>query len=376
MNSSISPTLDYLEAGTAAEPDRVVYNYFAYPGSLCLLPSGKLLAVFTAKKMQGPDESVGIYSEDDGKSWSPPQTLFGGPVLSPTTTDLDESYGDPNIVIVDEKRVVILCVSLLYAKGALDLRRTRFWRRISEDGGETFGPVEELPRHKNYYVGTVHRGLHLQNDTLLMGYSWDMPAETETPAVGEGGMGFVSGALISKDKGLSWQPGEDIRLNTEKASEHFVEAPTGIAEPSIVELPDGTLFLLGRTATTRLWQTFSHDGGQSWDVPTPSPLESHNCPAALLRLQNGNILVVYNNDPLHRANLSVSLSTDGCRSWSEPKVFAPFGHINIEEASYPASCELPDGTILVVFGQIDRSTPGSIFSIRYIRFNPESITSP
>jgi hypothetical protein len=370
MQPSNTPTEPSFETGFAAQPDGVIYSYFAYPGSVQYLPCGKLLAVFTAKKVNGPDEALGVYSLDGGKTWSPPQPLFGGPTLSLTSTDLDESYADPNVIIVDEKRVIVQCVSLLYANdGAMDLRRTRFWRRISEDGGEKFGPVEELPRHKKYYVGTIHPGLKLRNGTHIMGYSWDRPAESDTPATREGEMGLVSGALISTDAGISWTPGQDVEVPSEKATEHFEEATSGIAEPAIVELSDGRLFLLGRTPTDHLWQSFSHDGGQTWEAPTPSPLQSHNCPAALIRLQDENtILVVYNAHPLHRARLSASISTDNCQSWSPPVLLAPIGHPDLPEASYPALCQLPDGTIVLVFGQIDREDSAGIFAIRYLRF--------
>lgn len=363
------------ESGIVAQPDRLTYKYFAYPGSLLLLPCGKLMAVFTAKKMVGPDEAVSVHSYDNGQTWSTPQTLFGGDALSAASSDLDESYGDPSLVFVDDTRVMAFCVSQLYngainTNGGMNLDRTRFWRRISDDGGETFGPIEELPRHKKYYVGMVHHGLRLQNGSLLMGYSWDKTAEAGLPANGEGQMDLVSGALLSHDNGMTWEPGGDLEVNAGKGAVHYHDATNGIAEPAIVELSDGRLYMLGRTSTNNLWQSFSHDGGLSWEAPTASPLESHNCPASLLRLEDdGAILAIYNNDPLHRARLSASLSTDGCQSWSEPRLLAPVGHFDIPEASYPATCELPDGTIITIFCQINSSVPGSIFNIRFVRFN-------
>ena len=104
---------------------------------------------------------------------------------------------------------MVFCVSLRHVPGGLDLSRTRFWRRVSEDGGETFGPVKEMPRHRQYYVRTVHAGMRLRNGTLVMGYSWDIPAENGNPADGEGTMDGVSGVLASRDEGLTWQPGGD-----------------------------------------------------------------------------------------------------------------------------------------------------------------------
>ncbi|HVF10507.1 MAG TPA: sialidase family protein [Abditibacteriaceae bacterium] len=368
MNHSNAQPL--FETGIAAQPDGVLYKHFSYPGSVCLLPTGKLLAVFTGQNVHGPHEAVGAYSADGGTTWSSPVTLFGGSALSDASSDTNEGYGDPNLVIVNEKRVMVFCVSLRVTDDSLDLSRTRFWRRISDDGGSTFGSVEELPRHKKYYVGTVHPGMRLRNGTLLMGYSWDKPAEEGRPATGEGEMDCYSGALISSDEGMTWAPGGDVHVDAEKAAQHLPHATGGLDEPAIVELPDGTLFLLGRTGTDRLWQSFSHDGGLTWQAPTPSPLESHNCPAALLRLEeDGAILVVYNNHPLQRARLSARVSADGCRTWSEPKILGPIGHEETPEASYPALCQLANGTLLAVFGQIDRSAPGSSFTIRCVRFN-------
>lgn len=370
MTEELEPNDPLLETNIAAMPDGHNYQSFAYPGSVCLLPTGKLLATFTGMRPNGPGESVGVYSSDGGKTWSAPVTLLGGPTLSDASSALDETYGDPNLVVVDERRVMVFCVSLAYKPGAWNLSRTRFWRRSSDDGGETFGPVEELPRHKQYYVGMVSPGLRLRNGSLVMGYSWDQPAEVGRPADGEGTMDLYSGVLISTDEGMTWHPGQDLHVDVAKAQEHLPYATNGIDEPAIVELGNGDLFLLGRTGTDRLWQSFSRDGAQTWEEATPSPLVSHNCPAALLRLaEDDAILVLYNDHPLQRARLSAAISTDNCRTWSTPKVLGPIGHPGTPEASYPNVCQLPDGTLVTVFGQIDRSQADAAFNIRCARFN-------
>lgn len=341
------------------------YSGFAFPGSVVVLPGGKLLAVFTGLRERGPHLGVGCYSADGGKSWSEPVVLFGGDTPG---SDAGESYADPNIVIVNERRVLAFCVSLRYDENVWDLSRTRFWRRISEDGGETFGPLEELPRHKKYYVGTTHPGLRLQNGTLAMGYSWDKPAEVGRPAEGEGTMDLVAGVLISRDEGMSWQPGGDCYADTSRAENALEHATNGLDEPAVVELPNGDLFMLARTGTNRLWQSFSRDGGLSWEAPEPSPLTSHNCPAALLRLADGAIFVVYNNHPTRRFNLSVASSTDGCRTWSAPRKIGPVGGSEETEAAYPAVCQLADGTLVAVFYQIDRQAEAPYLFINAVRF--------
>lgn len=359
------------EYSLVAEPDGHVFSGFAYPGSVVVLPSGRLLATFTGRRVHPPHRAVGAYSDDGGRTWSTVVTLLGGDQPGDSTIDLTESYADPNVVVVNDTCVMIFCVSLRYDEKIPDLSRTRFWRRISEDGGNTFGPVEEMPRHRKYYIGMVNPGLRLRNGSLVMGYSWDRSAESGSPANGEGSMDLVSGVLISRDEGRTWLPGGDCHIDTEKSPQALTHATNGLDEPAIVELPNNDLFLLGRTGTQHLWQSYSHDGGMTWEQPVPSPLVSHNCPAALLSLPDGRILAVYNNHPQLRRNLCVCVSEDGCQTWSEPQPIAPAGDNRTEiEIAYPNVCRLADGTIVVVFYQTHRKRESEHFSIFAVRLSP------
>jgi hypothetical protein len=365
------------EANLVAKPDGTTFKGFCYPGSLVRLPNGKLMAVFTAQREPQPHSAVGVYSDDEGRSWSTPRVLFGGSALSDASIDLNEGYADPNVVVLDDRRVMVMCVSLRFKDGNYDLARTRFWRRTSENGGADFGPVEELPRHRKYIVGTIHPGIRLADGSLAMSYSWDKPAEVGRPADGEGTMDLVSGVLRSFDNGATWTPGGDLHADVTRGSEALSHSTNGVDEPAMVELPDGRLFMLMRTCSDRLWQSFSHDKGVTWEPAKPSPLVSHNCPAAMIRLIGGKmhnaVLVIYNHHPKQRARMSASVSVDGCRTWSTPHAFAPVGHLDAPEASYPAVCQLDEKSVLVVFGQIDREDRGAAFCIRSVRFDPEAV---
>ena len=357
------------QAAVVAAPSGAGFVGYAYPGSVVVLPGGDLLATFTGVRERGPHQAMGAYSTDGGRTWGRPVTLFGGDQLGPASTDLGESYADPNLVVVDRGAVQVLCVSLRYDEAVWDLSRTRFWRRCSTDGGRSFGPVEELPKHRRYYVGMIHPGLRLHDRTLVMGYSWDRPAEVGRPATGEGTMDLVSGVLISTDEGQTWNPGGDCYADTVRAGDALDHATNGLDEPAIVELPDGELFLLGRTGTHCLWESRSGDGGRSWAPPRPSPLVSHNCPAALLRLAGGPaVAVVYNDHPLSRLNLSLRLSRNGCRTWGPSVPLGPLGEVSDQaQAAYPNLCQLADGTVVVVFYQVDRGpqpTPLTIHAVR------------
>src|SRR5687767_5330666 len=145
----------FLETGIVASPDGSEQTYMAYPGSLVRLPAGKLLAVYTSKTKPAT-RGMGSYSSDGGRTWDPPVTLFRGRELSNASIELDEGYGDPNLVVVNDKKVIAFCLSLKSGTQVYD--RTRWWRRESGDGGLTFGAVTEMPRHRKYIVGTVHPG--------------------------------------------------------------------------------------------------------------------------------------------------------------------------------------------------------------------------
>ena len=173
----------------------------------------------------------------------------------------------------------------------------------------------------------------------------------------------MCGVLLSRDEGQTWTPGGDCWADTGRAGDALGHATNGLDEPAVVELPNGDLFLLARTGTNRLWQSWSRDGGLSWETPAPSPLISHNCPPALLRLADGAVLCVYNNHPTRRFALSACLSTDGCRTWSAPRRLAlPEGSPETE-AAYPVVCQLADGTLTAVYYVVDRGAEAATFSI-------------
>lgn len=66
-------------------------------------------------------------------------------------------------------------------------------------------------------------------------------------------------------------------------------------EPVIAEHADGTLQMLLRTSQDFHYQCFSHDGGDSWSIPEPSPFYSVATMPNLLALSDGRLLAVWNN---------------------------------------------------------------------------------
>jgi lysophospholipase L1-like esterase len=300
-------------------------------------------------------DSIWIQSTSDaGKTWSEPVQVMGLPSPRYIT--------DAN-VLVDGERITV------FATHVLDLpdeegkfARSVFQVSVSEDGGRTWSPPQPMPIDRNYVVGCIHAPIWLDGDTVVMGYSWDVPAEEEKPAATEGGMYLKSGLLISHDRGRTWTPGADVEVD---------KHPIGADEPATVRLTNGDLFMVVRTSHPRPYETLSRDGGQTWEPPQPSRFHGYNSPTALLRLRDGAIVRAWDNSPTDRFPLVVSLSTDHCRTWTPPRtVTEPAvledGALSFQRACYPSLAQAADGTILMAWWQ--RTTDG-VNSVWVARLN-------
>ncbi len=69
-------------------------------------------------------------------------------------------------------------------------------------------------------------------------------------------------------------------------------------ENTIVELSDGTLMMLARTATDYHYVNYSYDGGESWTTPAPSIFHSTGTMPTLKKLSDGRIVLCWCNTKL------------------------------------------------------------------------------
>jgi len=142
---------------------------------------------------------------------------------------------------------------------------------------------------------------------------------------------------VSNDDGATWRPSNIIDLGG--MGHHG-----GVTEATVVELQDGRLWKLIRTNWGRFWEAFSEDSGVSWRVIRPSAIEASSAPGQLARLASGRLLLAWNRPypegkseyPLtggdnewsevpvsnHREELSLALSEDDGKTWTQPVVIA------------------------------------------------------
>jgi len=321
----------------------------SYP-VVAALPDGRLFLTWEASGGQsGSTRIVGAFTSDGGRHWDKPETIIDTPLAD----------GDPAVILAPDE---IQVYSTTHPGPQIVSSET--WKSTRKYKGGTWSPPVKMPAHHKYEVGKNHIGLTLSDGTLLMPYSWDVFLEETQPVAGEGNMKLKSGVLRSRDGGETWTPGGDM----------FVEVPRkmspratgGVCEPAMVVLPNDEIFALLRTSASHHYQSRSHDGGQTWDTPTPSPLAGHNSPSALWRLRDsGDVLVVWNNSPLHRWPLAAALSKDGCKTWSKPHTL-----VNTPgyQAAYPSATQTADGTLIAVWFQM---LPNNTREIRLARFTRE-----
>jgi hypothetical protein len=126
---------------------------------------------------------------------------------------------------------------------------------------------------------------------------------------------FSSGVYYSDDSGDSWKQ-SDIELKV-PASQIGAD---GIIEPIALELKDGRVWLLLRTQLGRFFESFSQDGSV-WTKPAPTAILSSDSPPSLTRLENGEIVMLWNNCLRFayaeggRHVLHAAISDDDGRTW-------------------------------------------------------------
>jgi sialidase-1 len=338
------------DTGVVAASDGGAFLSNAYP-VIVRIPGGRLVTAFTVMPKDNPDGYIAAsVSDDGGKSWSRPVKALDvpGKLDADPTLLWDGDAARIYSTTVPAKRTLIESSQMFVVK--------------SNDGTAWSAP-EEIVLPFTYSVGKRHTVLTLIDGSFAMPISWDLWAQRGTPARTEGEMDLSSGILKSRD-GVNWRAFGALHTDDRKVTP---SSTGGVCEPALVELRDGELLMLLRTGTNFLYESRSRDNGVTWTDPKPSPLVSHNTPAALWRLDKHpeEIVAIWNHSPLNRYPLSVALSNDGGHSWTTPRDVATSDG---PQVSYPNLTQAADGAIVAVW-QAQRKEGGR--DIRWARFTRE-----
>ena len=330
------------------EPGR----YIGWP-TVCCRKNGEILAVFSGDRDQHvcPFGKVQmVRSKDQGETWSPPVNICNTPLDDRDAGIVELSNGD---------LVVSWFTSLAYQSSIRDRAKLKpgsprfYWwfhdEKIpvvvkkeglgyftvrSADGGKTWEP-------KVRSVGTAPHGPIVLKDGRLLFVGITYKGQ---PGVYSGERSEISVAE-SRDQGRSWQRIGAIGLPAGEKIGLF-------HEPHAVETADGRIVAQIRYhgKSRNLWQSESNDGGKTWAVAQQTQLAG--LPPHLIRLSNGKLVTAYGRRSGAFGEYAC-ISDDHGRTWDVANEIKLAGHFN-GDLGYPASTELPDGSIMTVYYQADK----------------------
>lgn len=206
-----------------------------------------------------------IFTQYYGDSWSDHATARLAVIRS---FDEGETWTGPEILVEkDENALNIMSASALrmangdlgifylckFMKGGKLLCMPFFIR--SSDEGKTFGKPAPCLDEDGYYILNNDRVIRLKSGRIVL------PVNRH----GDSGTSLHPGYFFtcySDDDGATWQVSRDS-----------VHSPyndnTRLQEPGFFELPDGRLWMYCRTSYGFQYQSFSADGGNTWEPVVP-----------------------------------------------------------------------------------------------------------
>ncbi len=140
------------------------------------------------------------------------------------------------------------------------------------------------------------------------------------------------GYSISKDEGKTWTH----RYGGEKCQTYFDE---GMA----YQMRDGAVRMLARSAGGKIAESISRDSGETFTDGTMTDIVHADTRLYVARTPSGRILLVRNDDPKRRTNLTVCLSEDDGKTWRYEKTI---DHRN--DLSYP-DVDFSGGNIYLIY---------------------------
>lgn len=325
------------------------HNYFGWP-SVARLQNGKIAVTASGYRLAHVcpfGKAVISYSEDEGKSYTPP-----APVIDTPLDDRDGgilAYGKSNVIVTSFNNTVefqrkscgysLECVgrrsAVGYAEKYLDTVTPEEEQkylgsefRISRDCGVSFGEIHKCP------VTSPHGPCVLKDGTVL----W-------------------VGRVFSADDSF----GEDsaikaYKINPDGSTEYVGAVPQitedgsrlDSCEPHATELPNGKIICQLRVQGHNyfsIYQTESCDSGKSWSLPHRIIGKTDGAPPHLLLHSSGVLISAYGcrKEPF---GIKAMLSLDGGETWD-------INHDICDciswDLGYPSTVELNDGSLLTVY---------------------------
>ncbi|MFN1548165.1 sialidase family protein [Vibrio natriegens] len=237
-----------------------------HASNLLVLPNGDLLCTWFAGTQEGVSDISILCSRlrKDSNEWEPAVKLSNDP---------ERSEQNPVLFLDPDNTLWLLWTAQL--AGNQDTAIVRY--RKSFDLGETWQDIDVLIDKPGTFIR--------QPIVVLPNGNWLLPIFNCTIKPGEKWVGNydTSSVKISEDKGQTWRD---------------VDVPDslGCVHMSVALLKNGSLIAVYRSRwADSIYQSYSHDNGETWSAPVPTELPNNNSSIQLTALNNGDLAMVFNN---------------------------------------------------------------------------------
>lgn len=295
---------------------------YKHPASITQLDNGDLyLAYYGGSGEYGDDTAVyGMRKAQGADEWSKPEIIADTP---------RRSEGNPVVWQAPDGKVWLIYVNR-YGETWSTSRIKAKW---SFDHAQTW---------TDSFMITMEEGTMVRGRPLVLadgGYLLPVYAETghDTERTSADSVSFF----------LRYDP----ETNQWSESSRIV-SETGNIQPQPAALSDTHLVAYIRRGgnylpTTAGWmlRAESFDGGHTWTDAKPTAFKNPNSAVDFIKLQSGNLLLVFNDNMNERTPLTLALSTDNDESYAY--------QFNLEEGdntfAYPYVIQAQDGTIHLIY---------------------------
>lgn len=247
-------------------------------GAFATLQDGTVLFVWSRFDAGSPQDDGGASlvasrSSDNGRTWTPPEVIVDRAV-----------EGAKNVMSVSLLRLVDGRLALFYVS-RLGFDDTHAYLRTSDDEATSWSERQCCIPAAGYYVTNNDRVIQLSSGRLVLPAAFHRAVGAgPEPDFSPWGTTYF---YLSDDTGATWRESRPSVLP-------FGSSRSGLQEPGVVELADGTLWGWARTDQGSQWEMRSHDGGETWSVPRPSAFASPRSPLSVKRLESGRLVAVWN----------------------------------------------------------------------------------
>ncbi|HAB18551.1 MAG TPA: exo-alpha-sialidase [Verrucomicrobiota bacterium] len=290
--------------------------------SLCEPSPGLLAAAWYGGSREGARDVAVFFATRNRQGWTEPVSVVTADSARRELGHYVRKVGNAVVFADSTGKVSLLYVAIAvggWSGSSLCLKE-------SFDRGRTWTPSRRLILSPTFNISDLVKN----GPTPLVGGGWAVPIYQE---------------LLGKFPEVLWLDSPAISA---RAVRTRVFGGRTAFQPTLVALDRQRAVMLCRTAGDQLdmFTSRTEDAGASWSPPQPSGLPNSNSGIDAVRLQDGRLLLAFNDTTSGRANLRLAISRDDGKTWQHGPFLADEPGA---EFSYPFLIQGRDGMIHLAY---------------------------